>query len=50
MGGSRKNVFVVVDQNTKEDDQELAGVWKLRHIRESFGNTEDHGKDWMKLI
>lgn len=38
----------MVDQNTKEDDQELAGVWKLRHSRESFGNDEDHGKDWIE--
>lgn len=42
--------MVVVNQNTEEDDQELAGVWKLRRSRESFGNNEDHGKDWMELI
>lgn len=42
--------MVVVDQNTKEDDQELAGVWKLRHTGESFGNNENHGKDWIELI
>lgn len=31
----------MVDQNTKEDDQELAGVWKLRHTGESFGNNNE---------
>lgn len=34
--------LVVVDQNAKEDDQELAGVWKLRHTGESFGNNEEY--------
>lgn len=32
----------MVDQNAKEDDQELAGVWRLRHTGESFGNNEEY--------
>lgn len=37
-----KGVAWLWSTRTLKDDQELAGVWKLRHTGERFGNNEEY--------